>query len=140
MSGRTSGLEATGIALLRIVIGIVFVLHGWQKITVFGFDGTAKFMEGLGLPLPAVSAACAIAAEFGGGIALTLGLFTRFAAIPLAFTMVVAALSAHVSKGFFLPEGYEYTLVLFAACIAIACLGPGSASIDGLRARRRPAG
>src|SRR5215471_8700150 len=96
-------LQSCGIAALRIMVGVVFLAHGSQKLFAFGIPGTAGFFAQAGLPMPMVSAVLAIAAEFLGGIALILGLFTRPAAAVLAFNMAVAVLAVHLKGGFFLP-------------------------------------
>jgi len=75
------------------------------------------------LPLPTLAAAVLITAELGGGLALVLGLFTRWAAVPLAFAMLMATLTVRLKGGFFAPEGFEYTLTLLAATIALAPTG-----------------
>ncbi|MBI4422005.1 MAG: DoxX family protein [Gemmatimonadetes bacterium] len=134
---RNTNLQLWGVTILRLVVGAVFVAHGAQKLLVFGFPGVTGAMAQLGLPLPAASAAAVTAAEFLGGIALVLGLFTRWAAIPLAFTMLVALTVAHLKGGFFLPSGIEYVLTLLAATTALALLGPGHAALDNLVAASR---
>ena len=128
--------SAYGLTLLRIVVGIVFVMHGGQKLFVYGLEGTAGFMSQTGLPFPMLSAIAAITAEFVGGLFLVAGAFTRWVTPPLAFTMVVAAVTVHL-KGFFLPAGFEYTLVLFAASVALGLAGPGAFAVDNILARRR---
>ena len=128
-----------GLAVLRIVVGVVFVAHGLQKITQFGMEGLAGFMGQQGLPFPVLSAYAVTATELVGGLALAAGFFTRWAALPLAFAMLVATLAVHLKGGFFLPSGVEYTLVLLAASTTFALAGPGAASVDGLLARRRAA-
>ncbi|MGH9804640.1 MAG: DoxX family protein [Candidatus Acidiferrales bacterium] len=127
---------AWGIALLRVIVGIVFVAHGAQKLFGFGLAGLAGFLGQQGIPLPTVAAAVLIATELGGGLALVLGLLTRWAALPLAFAMLVATLTVHLEGGFFLPQGYEYTLTLLAATIALALTGPGRPALDALLAQR----
>lgn len=122
---------AYGITLLRVVVGLVFVVHGFQKLG-FGLEGTAGFLGQLGIPAPSVAAALLIATELLGGLALILGLGTRFAALALAFSMIVALVTVHLPKGFFLPEGYEYVLTLLAANIALAITGAGALALDPL--------
>ena len=121
-----------GLAILRIVVGLVFVMHGGQKLFVYGIDGVAGSLAKTGLPLPYVSAVLATAAEFGGGLALLLGLHTRWAAVPVAITMLTAMLTVHLKRGFFLP-GVEYTLTLLAAAIALMLAGGGALSLDSRR-------
>ncbi len=132
-NGKSQGW---GLALLRIVVGFVFVMHGGQKLFVYGIDGVAGAFLKYGLPLPMVSAVLATAAEFLGGLALLAGFRTRLAAVPVAATMVVAILSVHLGAGFFLP-GFEYPLTLLAALLTLILAGPGTASVDALLAGRK---
>jgi putative oxidoreductase len=134
---RTSQLREWGIALLRIVVGAVFVAHGAQKLFAYGISGVAGSMGQMGIPLPTVSAVAVTAAEFGGGLALLAGFFTRWAALPIAFSMLVALVAVHLKGGFFLPNGIEYVLTLFAATVTLALTGSGAFSVDRLLARKR---
>jgi putative oxidoreductase len=121
---------------LRIVVGLVFVAHGGQKLFGFGLAGTAGFLASLGIPLPTVAAAGLIAAELVGGLALLVGAGTRIAAAVLAADMLVAILTVHLRGGFFLPDGVEFVLTLLGACVALLGLGAGPCSIDGARGRQ----
>lgn len=89
---------------LRIFLAPIFILAGWGKLT--SLENTAYyFMEFLGLPAPMLMAVLAGGAEFVGGIALLIGFAVRAWAIPLMFTMLVAAVSAHWENGWHaLPE------------------------------------
>jgi putative oxidoreductase len=136
---RNNGRPDQGIALLRIVVGGIFVAHGAQKLFVFGIPGLAGFLGQVGVPLPMLSAVAVTAAEFLGGLALVAGLFTRWAALPLAFSMLVAAVTVHLKAGFFLPNGVEYVLALLAATLSLALTGSGAWSLDRLLARREQA-
>lgn len=136
----TGGLDARqgwGVAFLRLVVGIVFLAHGAQKLFVFGIAGVAGFMGQGGIPFPMLAAIVVTAVEFLGGLALMLGLFTRWAAIPLAIDMLVAILVVHLKAGFFLPNGYEFAFTLLGATLALALLGSGEASVDRVLERRR---
>ncbi|HEX6322327.1 MAG TPA: DoxX family protein [Vicinamibacterales bacterium] len=126
-----------GLLLIRVALGIVMVAHGAQKLFTFGYPGVVGGFTQMGLPLPGISAALIIAAELGGGILMLAGLFTRFAGAAFAFAMTVAALKVHLAAGFFLPSGYEFTMMLGAAALGIVLTGPGRFSIDALIARRR---
>jgi uncharacterized membrane protein YphA (DoxX/SURF4 family) len=97
--------SAWGLLLLRAVVGLVFVVHGGQKLFGFGLAGTAGFLGSLGIPLPTIAAAGLIAAELLGGLALLLGAWTRIAALLLAADMLVAMLTVHLRGGFFVPDG-----------------------------------
>jgi putative oxidoreductase len=119
-----------GMVPLRLVVGVAYVLHGGQKLFVFGFTGTAGFMASQGIPAPMAAAVLVSLVEFLGGAALVLGLFTRWAALLLAIDMVVAILVVHLRNGFFLPNGVEFPLVLLAANLALLVNGPGAGSMD----------
>jgi len=126
-----------GLLVIRAVLGIIMLAHGSQKLFTFGYAGVTGGMTQMGLPLPEVSAALIIAAEFGGGLLLLAGLFTRFAAAAIAFGMAVATVQVHLPNGFFAPTGYEFTLMLASAGLGIVLTGPGRFSLDALLARRR---
>jgi putative oxidoreductase len=118
-----------GLTVLRVVVGIVFVMHGGQKIFVFGIPHVSGMFAGLGIPLPLASAVVVSLVEFLGGIALILGIVTRWAALLIAIDMVVAILKVHLPHGFFYP-GIEYTLTLLAANVALVLNGPGAAALE----------
>lgn len=118
-----------------MVVGAVFLVHGLQKLLQIGIGGFAGLLEGL--PAPFFLAALVTFAEIICGVLLILGLFARLAAIPLAIDMVVATLLVHVSNGFFIQNnGFEFTLVLFAANVVLMVSGPGETALDRLLATR----
>ena len=128
--------QAWGIAFIRAIVGIVFLLHGGQKLFVFGVHNVAGMMGSLGIPLPSVAAAVVTWVEFLGGAALLLGVFTRLAALLLAVDMLVAVLKVHLKGGFFLPMGFEYALTLLVTNLALAIAGPGAAAVQKLFSKR----
>ncbi|HEV2492580.1 MAG TPA: DoxX family protein [Terriglobia bacterium] len=121
--------QARGIAILRIVVGIVFMMHGGQKLFVIGIHNVSGFMLKLGIPLPHFFGLVVTLVEFFGGLALLLGLFTGWAAALLACDMLVALLKVHLRGGFFLPAGFEFVLTLLAANVAIFLTGPGRLAV-----------
>lgn len=127
---NNSSSQAWGITVLRVAVAIVFLMHGGQKLFVFGFHGVAGFMGQLGIPLPTLSAVVVTLVEFVGGLALLLGVGTRLAALLLAIDMVVAVLAVHLKHGFFLPMGFEYALTMLLTSIALTLTGAGAASVD----------
>lgn len=133
---RNSSISV-GLLLVRVALAIVFVVHGGQKLFVLGHANVTAFLGGVGVPMPAVGAVLLIAAEFGGGLLLLVGLLTRWAAAALAFDMAVAILTVHLRHGFFLPAGYEYALTLFIVDIAVVFTGAGAYSFDAMVTRER---
>jgi len=117
-------------------VGIVFLLHGWQKVSVFGLHGVTGMLSSLGIPLPNVSAVILIGVELIGGALLILGLGARWAALLIAIDMTVAILFVHLKAGFFSPKGFEFPLTLLAAAICLALAGPGSLSLDAVIGKR----
>jgi putative oxidoreductase len=130
-----------GLTLLRAMVGIVFVAHGYQKFFVWGIGGVTGAFAQMGIPAPHVSAYLAASAEFFGGLFLLLGLLTRLAAIPVAITMIVAILQVHLKGGFFAPQGVEYPLTLLVANIALIVAGGGALALDNVifrHSRKQP--
>ena len=127
-----SKFQSCGLTVLRIVVGIVFALHGWQKIHVFHLAGVTGMLSHLGVPLPAVFAVILIAVEFVGGLLLITGLATRIPAALLAVDMLVAITTVHIKNGFFNPGGIEFPLTLLGAVICLAISGGGAFSRKGL--------
>ncbi|MGH7469147.1 MAG: DoxX family protein [Longimicrobiales bacterium] len=132
----TTRFSQQGIAILRVVLGIVFLAHGWQKAFTMGLGGVAGFFTQIGIPLPALAAVVVTTVELVGGLALMVGLGTRFVTIPLAIDMLAATLVFHLRNGFFITDGgVEFTLVLAAGAIALATIGPGAWALDNLMGR-----
>src|SRR3954468_16905365 len=124
-----------GIAVLRAVIGGLFIGHGLQKLTGhfggYGLEGTAQGFESLGLKPGKVHATAAGVAETAGGALLLTGAATPLAAGALSGTMAVAIKKVHLTNGpWAANNGYEYNLVLLAALFAITAAGPGVVSVD----------
>ena len=132
LSARIAGLAKWGMLPLRVAVGLVFLMHGAQKLFVFGVAGTTDIMAKLGLPVPMLCALIVIIVELVGGAAILLGAFTRLAGALLAFEMIVAILVARLHGGFFAPYGYEFELTLLGASLTFALHGPGRISIEQL--------
>lgn len=126
----------TALAVLRIALGITFILHGGQKLFVFGFSGVSGAFAQMGIPAPGLLGPFVAFVEFFGGIAILFGLLTRIAALGIGATMVVAILTVHLKNGFFAPTGVEFPLSLLASAIALIIAGAGNYSLDALIGKR----
>ena len=108
--------------LLRLSVGgLMFVNHGWGKVERLLGDDPIRFADPLGIGI-VPSLGLAAGAETLGAALVALGLFTRLAAVPLAFTMAVAAFVVHAADPL---ADKEMALLYLAATLAIALLGPG---------------
>ena len=124
-----------GLTVLRIFVGIIFAAHGSQKLFGWfggnGLAGTAQWLESIGLAPGTLMALLSGGTEFFGGLALIVGLLVRPAALGLAFTLLVAIFSVHISHGLFMANnGYEFALALLGGSIAVLVEGAGKLSID----------
>ncbi|HEX6913493.1 MAG TPA: DoxX family protein [Longimicrobium sp.] len=137
MSVRDDRFGNVGLTVLRVVTGLVFFMHGYTKVFVWGFEGTAAGFEKMGIPLAGVAGPFVGLLELLGGLALIAGLATRWISIPLAFTMLVAILKVHLSAGFFAPDGYEFPLMLLAGLVGLTLAGGGAFAVDNALAARR---
>ena len=117
--------------IIRVIVGIAFFVHGWQKVFAFGFAGVGGFFGSLGIPAAGTFAIIVSLLELLGGLALILGIGTRIVGLLLAIDLLVALLVVHLPNGFFVSEnGVELVLILGAASLAFAITGASSLSLD----------
>lgn len=126
-----------GIAILRIVTGVIFVAHGAQKVFLLGLDGVTAGFAQAGIPMAGVVGPLVALTELAGGAALLIGFLTRFASLGLSLVMLGALFFVHLAAGFFLPAGFEFVLMLIAALSTLALAGAGAFSVDRALAGRR---
>lgn len=127
------------LAVLRVGTAIIFIMHGYQKLFVMHPAGVAGFFGSLNIPAPGAAAWLVSLLEFGGGILLLFGAFTRLIAFGLMIDMIVAILTVHLKNGFFMGEkpGFEFVMMLAFAALTLVLGGAGAPSIDAEIARRR---
>ena len=124
-SATTASLQPHTITLLRVSLGVMALAHGLLKVFVFTLPGTVGYFESLGLP--GFLAYLTIAAEVGGGIALLLGVYTRWVSLALVPVLLGAAW-VHLGNGWMFSNaggGWEFPVFWAIALIVQAGLGSG---------------
>jgi len=130
-------VAADGLLLLRIVVGLLFVAHGLQKLLGWfggaGLEGTAKMFDRAGLRPGRVTATLGGAAELAGGVSIALGLLVPLGAIAVLLMMAGAVVAVHGPKGLWNTNGgSEFPIVLGSVALAMTLTGPGRWSVDHL--------
>nr|WP_290827118.1 DoxX family protein [Halomonas sp.] len=121
----TVSLQPHAISLLRVSLGVMALAHGLLKVFVFTLPGTVGYFESLGLP--GFLAYLTIAAEVGGGIALLLGVYTRWVSLALV-PVLLGAVWVHLGNGWMFSNpggGWEFPVFWAVALIVQAGLGSG---------------
>ncbi|WJH34816.1 DoxX family protein [Paenibacillus sp. CC-CFT747] len=122
-----------GILLSRIILGLVFAVHGYLKFQG-GLDKTAGFFSSLGLP--GFMAYGVAVVELAGGLCLILGLGTRVIGALFAVIMLGAIIKVKLAKGF---SGYELELALFSMAVSLVLTGSRYLALDSLLPEREAA-
>ncbi len=141
MPGLDVRITATyGLAILRIVLGIAFAVHGWSKLSG-GVDGVAGFFGSLGIPVPTLIAWVVTIVELVGGLLLIVGALTQIAGLLLFINMIGAIVYAYLGRGApFIENGaisWEREAVFAAAALCLVLSGPGALSVDNVVAESR---
>lgn len=132
-----------GIALLRVVLGIIFLVHGWDKLFgAAGVEGVAGLLATERFPAPDALAWLVAIVELLGGLLMLVGWLTRWVAGVLFLEMLVALFAVHAENGFFVFRpagewGYEYHLVLLAGLACLMLAGAGPLAVDDWLVGRR---
>jgi putative oxidoreductase len=126
-----------GLLVLRVALGLVFVMHGGQKLFVMGPSESGAMLSQMGIPGATLVGPLLAIVEPLAGVALILGLLTRLAAFAVAADMIGAILLFHMKNGFFVPAGIEFPMMLSASALALLALGAGSLSVDRAIDQRR---
>lgn len=131
-----------GLAILRVVLGVIFVAHGAPKL-FGGVGGTAEFLGSLGVPLSGLFAWGITLLEFFGGILLIVGFLVTPIALLLGVHMLTGIILVHAGNGFYVigpgQGGVEFNLLLIAGLLALILAGPGLAALDSRGGAPEPA-
>jgi len=136
LRNASAKLSPLGLAILRVVVGVVLVAHGWAKLNAF--DVWVGNVTNLGVPYPEVMAGLSVAAELARRLGLLAGLLTPIAAFGVLCNMIAAIYLVHWDTGLFArDDGFEYPLTLAAVALFITVRGAGLISLDSLIFGRR---
>lgn len=127
-----ANIQPHAIALLRVSLGVMALAHGLLKVFVFTLPGTVGYFESLGLP--SFLAYLTILGELGGGLALILGVYTRWISLAM-IPLLLGATSIHLGNGWMFSNeggGWEFPLFWTVALLVQAGLGSGSFSLGRL--------
>lgn len=134
--GRSNQKTDIALLILRLVTGVAFAFHGWQKVAQMGVQNVSGFFGSAGVPLPGITGPAISWLELIGGVLLIIGLFLRFVPWLFVLDMLGAITFVHGKNGYSMEHmGFEYVLALGAMAAAIALMGGGSFSVDAMRSR-----
>lgn len=131
MAKAVSRNKDIGILLIRVAIGLVFLFHGWEKVT--DLSGTAAGFAGIGIP-EIISYGVSFL-ELLGGLALILGVWVKWVGILLAIEMLFAIILVKLGTGF--VGGFEFELILLLISAGLAFTGPGAYALQKPLKKRR---
>ena len=129
-NGLNPGL---GLTILRVVLGMIFLAHGWPKL-FGGIEFTSSFLTSLGVPFSSVAAWILALLETLGGILLVVG----YVVAPVALLLIVHTLTGiflvHLPNGFYVvgpgQGGIEFNLVLVAGLLVLIFVGSGFGTLQ----------
>jgi putative oxidoreductase len=133
---RLPEYPAWGIFVVRVITGLLFAVHGWQKFAG-GIAGVTGFFAKIGIPIPGVMAPFVAGLELIGGLLLIVGLATRWVSLLFACEMVVTTFYVQLpTRGW---NGADLDRLLLAVALLLVLAGPGAAALDSVLTARRPA-
>ena len=134
MENTLENLKGPGLLAARILLAVIFIVSGYEKIT--GFGASAAYMKSAGMPMAEVFLVPAILIELGGGIMLVLGLKARLAALTLFFFLIPTTLIFHAFWGGPVDQAsmqaiqFQKNLAIMGGMLFIFFCGPGRLSLD----------
>lgn len=128
-------MASIGLLLIRLMIGIIMIAHGAQKLFGWfngpGLQGMSKGFESMGIRPGFAMAFLAGLCEFAGGFLLAIGLMMPLATVLVMIPMIAAIIKVHLSKGFFSSNGgVEFPLLILITALGLFFTGAGWFSVD----------
>jgi len=140
MTNQPTAVQSWGPLILRLGVGVTFLMHGYPKLFPSGPAGFAGLLRNLAFPAPEFLAWIVGIVEFVGGIAMILGVFVRYVGVLVAIEMLVTSVRVKMAGGvpFISPKGtgWELDFLLFMGALALVFLGAGALSLDVLKPGR----
>lgn len=128
-----NNFNAAGIAIVRVVLGVIMLAHGIQKFAVYTVAGFEGVLGEIGVPLAGLLSYVVPTVEVAAGALLILGLFTRIAGVLTLGVGLAALFTMHIGNGLFVDEGgYELVLLIAASGAGLALIGGGRFSLDAV--------
>ncbi|MGH2403478.1 MAG: DoxX family protein, partial [bacterium] len=128
--------------ILRIVVGILLVGHGGQKLFGWfkgpGLDGFTGWLASIGFRPARIWASIAGICEFGGGLLFALGLLSPLGSLAIAASMITAIAKVHWPKIWVTEGGIELPLTNLVVVLAVGIAGPGAISVDAMSGTELP--
>jgi len=123
-----------GLAILRVVLGVIFIAHAAPSL-FGGIEGTTALMGSIGIPFPETAAWTVSVLGFLGGLSLIAGFLVTPVALLLAAYVMLGIVLVHAARGFYVlgpsaSGGIEYNLLLTASLLMLVFGGPGLAAMD----------
>lgn len=134
MSKTRNALQIGALTILRVIAGIIMVVHGWSKLTAI--EATQESFANMGIPSPEITVWLALAGEFLGGLGLIVGFLTPLAAAGVLAVMIGAIFTVHLGNGLMAQNnGFEYPMLIAAVAGFLIFRGAGPVSVDAIIAR-----
>ena len=127
--------QPIGSLIMRLVLGVIMVRHGYDKVIPSGALYTFTHMVSAHLHMPLALGYVAAFTEFFGGMLLILGLLTRLAGFMVAVDMAVAILKIHIHGGLEGSNSFAFPLALFSIALMLVFTGCGALGLDDFAGR-----
>jgi putative oxidoreductase len=124
-----------GSLIMRLVLGVIMVRHGYDKVIPSGALYNFTHMVSAHLHLPLALGYVAAFTEFFGGMLLIVGLLTRLAGMMVAIDMAVAILKIHIHGGLEGSNSFAFPLALFSIALMLVFTGCGALGLDDFAGR-----